>query len=108
MSSQTKAMSSQLGNKIRVLREEQGLLLRQLASSLEMDTAQLSKIERGERQAKKETVIRIAEILQSNESDLLTLWLADQIYDVVKNEDNALQAMMVAEDSVKYQISQKK
>lgn len=101
-------MSSQLGNKIRVLREGQGLLLRQLASSLEMDTAQLSKIERGERQAKKETVIRIAEILKIKENDLLTLWLADQIYDVVKNEDNALQAMMVAEDSVKYQISKKK
>jgi transcriptional regulator with XRE-family HTH domain len=101
-------MSSQLGNKIRVLREEQGLLLRQLASSLEMDTAQLSKIERGERQAKKETVIKIAEILKNKEDELLTLWLADQIYEVVKNQDNALQAMMVAEDSVKYQISKKK
>ena len=67
-----------------------------------MDTAQLSKIERGERQAKKETVIKVAKILKVKEDDLLTLWLADQIYDVVKNEDNALKAMLVAEDSVKY------
>ena len=51
-------MSSQFGNKIRTLREEQNLLLRQVASILEMDTAQLSKIERGERQAKKETVLK--------------------------------------------------
>ena len=95
-------MSSQVGNRIRIRREEQNLLLRQVAPMLEMDTAQLSKIERGERQAKKETVIKVAKILKVKEDDLLTLWLADQIYDVVKNEDNALKAMLVAEDSVKY------
>jgi len=42
-------MGSQFGNRIRILREEQNLLLRQVAPMLEMDTAQLSKIERGER-----------------------------------------------------------
>lgn len=46
-------MNSQFGNKIRILREEQKMLLRQLAPLLDMDTAQLSKIERGERNAKK-------------------------------------------------------
>lgn len=95
-------MSSQFGNKIRTLREEQNLLLRQVASILEMDTAQLSKIERGERHAKKETVLKIALIFKVNDDDLLTLWLADQIYDVVKNEKNALKAMMVAEEKVEY------
>ena len=101
-------MNSQFGNKIRTLREEQNLLLRQVASILEMDTAQLSKIERGERQAKKDTVLKIAVILKVQEKELLTLWLADQIYDVVKDDENALQAMMVAEDSVKYEIRKKK
>jgi transcriptional regulator with XRE-family HTH domain len=95
-------MSSQFGNKIRTLREEQNLLLRQVASILEMDTAQLSKIERGERQAKKETVLKIAVILKVKDDELLTLWLADQIYDVVKDEKNALKAMMVAEEKVEY------
>jgi transcriptional regulator with XRE-family HTH domain len=95
-------MSSQFGNKIRTLREEQNLLLRQVASILEMDTAQLSKIERGERQAKKETVLKIAVIFKVKDDELLTLWLADQIYDVVKDEKNALKAMMVAEEKVEY------
>jgi transcriptional regulator with XRE-family HTH domain len=62
-------MSSQFGNKIRTLREEQNLLLRQVASILEMDTAQLSKIERGERQAKKETVLKIAVILKVKDGE---------------------------------------
>ena len=101
-------MKNQFGNKIRALREEQNLLLRQVASILEMDTAQLSKIERGDRQANKETVLKIAVILKVQEKVLLTLWLADQIYDVVKDDENALQAMMVAEDIVKYEIKKKK
>ena len=83
-------MNSQFGNRIRIIREEQKLLLRQVAPLLDMDTALLSKIERGERQAKKETVLKIAKILKIKSDELLTLWLADQIYDVVKDEDNAL------------------
>ena len=97
-------MNSQFGNKIRVLREEKKMLLRHLAPLLDMDTAQLSKIERGERNAKKETVLKLAEILKISPDELVTLWLADQIYDVVKDENTALKAMMVAEESVKYSI----
>ena len=41
-------------------------------------------------------------ILNVNSDELVTLWLADQICEVVKDEKNALLAMMVAEDSVKY------
>ena len=95
-------MKSKFGDKIRNLRGKQKLLLRELAPLLEMDTAQLSKIERGERQAKKETVFKIAKILNINSDELVTLWLADQICEVVKDEKNALLAMMVAEESVKY------
>ena len=101
-------MNSQFGNKIRILREEQKMLLLQLAPLLDMDTAQLSKIERGERNAKKETVLKLADILKVTPDDLVTLWLADQIFDVVKDETTALKAMMVAEESVKYSIDKKK
>lgn len=95
-------MASKFGHKIRTLRSKQKRLLREVASLLYMDTAQLSKIERGERTAKKDTVLRMAEILNVNPDELLTLWLADQICYVVKDEKNALLAMMVAEESVKY------
>ena len=93
-------MNSQFGNKIRILREEQKMLLRQLAPLLDMDTAQLSKIERGERNAKKETVLKLAEILKVVPDELVTLWLADQIYDVVKDEKMANEAMQVAEKKI--------
>lgn len=40
------------GKKIKELREEHGLLQRQLSAALEIDTPMYSKIERGERKAK--------------------------------------------------------
>ncbi len=41
------------GNKIRNLREEKGLLLRQVVAALEIDTTTISKTERDDRQAKR-------------------------------------------------------
>ena len=72
------------GNKIKELRDEQGLLQRQLAAVLEIDTPMFSKIERGDRRAKREQVIKLAELLHQDENEMLTLWLADKVLDVVK------------------------
>lgn len=83
-----------LGERIKELREGKGLLQRQLAATLEIDTPMFSKIERGERKAKREQVTILAKLLATPESDLLTLWLADQVYDVIKDEE-------VAEDVLK-------
>ena len=58
----------------------------QLAALLEIDTPMFSKIERGERPAKRPQVIAIAKILTADENELLTLWLADKILDVIENE----------------------
>ena len=49
-----------LGNKIRSLRDEQGILQRQVAAYLEIDTPMFSKIERGDRRAKRSQVIQMA------------------------------------------------
>ena len=93
-------MNSQFGERIRELREKQNLYLRQVAPLLEMDTAQLSKIEKGLRQIKREQISIIAEILKANSDELMTLWLADQIYAVVKDEKLANEAMQVAEKNI--------
>jgi len=91
-----------LGQKIRELREKQNLLLRQLAASLEVDTALISKIERGERKASKQQVINIAKFLKANEEELLTLWLADKIeLTIVEEPKIAYQAMKLANKKLK-------
>ncbi len=79
-----------LGKRIKELREEQKLLQRQLAAVLEIDTPMFSKIERGDRRAKREQVITLAQQFKVDERELLTLWLADKILDIVENENNSL------------------
>lgn len=86
-------MANQFGSKIKELREANGLLQRQVASQLEIDTPMLSKIERGERKAKKEQVLQFAKLYKADKDDLLTLWLADQLYDVIEGEALADEAL---------------
>lgn len=87
-------------DKIRQLREGKQLLQRQLASALEIDTPMYSKIERGSRPAKREQVISLAKLLSIDEQELLTLWLADKIIDVVKDEKTGMSALKMAEKSI--------
>lgn len=93
-----------LGNRIKELRESQGLLQRQLSAQLEIDTPMFSKIERGERRAKREQVLKIAELLKADEQELLALWLADQILEITTDEEQALQALKMAEKEIKNKI----
>lgn len=91
-----------LGQKIRAIRESQNLLLRQVAAELEVDTALMSKIERGDRNASKQQVIEIAKYLKANEEELLTLWLADRIESTIVEEPTiAYQAMKIANKKLK-------
>ena len=75
------------GKKLRELRDEQGVLQRQLAALLEIDTPMFSKIERGDRRAKREHVIKLAEYLHQDEKEMLTLWLADKVLDAVGDDE---------------------
>jgi transcriptional regulator with XRE-family HTH domain len=90
-------MATQFGERIRELRTKQNMLLRQLASLLDVDTSIISKVERGDRQLKKEQIPLLAQILKADVEELQTLWLADQIYAVVKDEKFANEAMQVAD-----------
>ena len=78
------------GNKIKELREEQGLLQRQLAVVLGVDVPMFSKIERGDRHAKREQVIILAQQFKVDERELLTLWLADKVLDALEEDDDRL------------------
>lgn len=75
------------GNKIKALRDEQEVLQRQLAAYLEIDTPMFSKIERGDRRAKRSQVIMLAEYFHVDEKEMLTLWLADKILDALEGEE---------------------
>ena len=76
-------------DKIKQFRGQKQMPQRQLAAALEIDTATYCKIERGERRAKREQVYLLADLFETDKNALLNLWLAEQIYSVVKDEENA-------------------
>lgn len=94
-------MKIRFGERIRTLRESQNLYLRQVAPLLEMDTAQLSKIEKGLRQLKKEQIPILANILKADKKELETLWLADQLMQLVKDEPTADEALKTVSKNIK-------
>lgn len=71
---------------IKQLREQLQFPQRKLAEALNIDSATYCKIEKGERKVKKEQVVIIAKQLKADKDELLSLWLADQVSEVVKNE----------------------
>ena len=96
-------MSTIFGNKIRTLREEKQIPQRQLAAALEIDTATYCKIEKGDRRAKREQVTRLADLLEVDSKELIRLWSADKVYDIIAEEEEATQILnVVAESIVKY------
>ena len=58
-----------------------------MAAYLEIDTPMFSKIERGDRRAKRSQVIQMATYFKVNEKEMLTLWLADKVLDALEDED---------------------
>jgi transcriptional regulator with XRE-family HTH domain len=90
--------------RIRQLREQRQLPQRKVAEALDIDSATYCKIERGERRARKEHLSILAELLQSDREELLTLWLADQIVEVVEDEQAvADKALIVAKENINKQ-----
>lgn len=72
--------------RIKQLREELKLPQRKLAEALDIDSATYCKFEKGERKVKREQVLIIAKLLQTDKKELLTLWLADQVSATMENE----------------------
>ena len=71
---------------IKLLREQLQLPQRKLAEALGIDSATYCKIEKGERRAKREQIVKLAELLQTETDELLSLWLADQVTAVIADD----------------------
>jgi transcriptional regulator with XRE-family HTH domain len=89
------------GETVRDLRESKGLLLRQVAAFLEVDTAFLSKMERNEKKANRQQVQKLAKALETTEKELMTLWLSDKIIETLNDESEALNALKLTEKRLK-------
>lgn len=91
-----------LGELVRELREKRNIPLRTVSAYLDVDPAILSKVERGQRKPTKEQVIKLAEYFKVSKTDLIVAWLSDKIVYEMENEEQALKALHVAEQKIKY------
>lgn len=90
------------GDIIKIERENKGLLLRQVASALDIDQAIVSKFERGERKPSKEQVEKFAKFYDLDKNKLITSWLSDQIANTIYYQENIGEVLKVAEEKAIY------
>jgi transcriptional regulator with XRE-family HTH domain len=101
-------VSKTIGTILRELREEKGLLLREVGAQLSLDPTILSKIEQDKRMPTKEQVKALSSFYKHQKNNVIIAWLSDKLFYEVQDEDLALQAMQVAEEKVRFNIKGKK
>lgn len=94
-----------IGKLIRQLRIEKGYPLRKVAAFLDIDQAILSKMERGYRKIKKEQVIKLAKFFKYDEKEMLKIYLSDKILYEIREDENALEALKIAESVLEYRAT---
>ena len=102
MTSQNTERRNQFGKRLKSLRENAKIPQRVVAGILQIDSPMLSKIERGKRKAKKSQIELFANLFKTDAEELYTLWLAEQLLELIEGETFALKALQVAEDEVQY------
>lgn len=96
-------------NSIRTLRENRRVPQRELANALGIDVPLYSRIERGERPVKREQISVIAKVLNTDEQELLKLWLADQVSAVLGSESEiANEVIDIAKSDINKMATSKK
>lgn len=83
-----------LSDRLKELRKQCDLPQRKVAAALDIDTATYCKIENGNYSPNREQVVLLASILHSKEKELLILWMADQLKEIMEtNKDIAKEAI---------------
>lgn len=95
-------MKETLGQYIRQLRTEKEMTLTQLAAQLNMDSANLSKIENGKRDIDEKRLEKLASIFNLDNSNLKAEYFSEMIAKKIYQSDCIEETLMLAEQKVKY------
>jgi len=98
----TSLMKTTFGEYIRLLRNKNELTLTQLAAKLNLDSANLSKIENGKREFDEKRLPILAEIFKINLMELQNEYVTDQIGKHIYETNCTKQLLEVAEEKAEY------
>ena len=95
-------MNTTFGEYIRFLRTEKGLTLTQLAAKLDLDSANLSKIENGKRDFDEKRLSKLARIFGVHIIELRNEYISDQLGKQIYEMNCTKQLLKVAEEKAEY------
>lgn len=98
----TSRMKTSFGEYIRKLRTENGMTLTQLAAQLELDSANLSKIENGKRDFDEKRLEKLATVFSLKLDDIKTEFFSDLFAKKIYENNCSMETLMVAEEKVNY------
>jgi transcriptional regulator with XRE-family HTH domain len=98
----TSQMKVTFGEYIRNLRNLNGLTLTQLAAKLDLDSANLSKIENGKRDFDEKRISKLAKEFRLNVKELRKEFVSDQIAKQIYECDCTKEMLEVAEEKAEY------
>ena len=78
--------------RIRTLRNQQGILQRALAKAIGVDVPMYSRYEHGERRPKREQVVKLARLLKTDADELVALWLAEEAVNTIGHDKMSARA----------------
>src|SRR5690554_5068686 len=104
----TSLVKTTFGEYIRLLRTEKQLTLTQLAAKLDLDSANLSKIENGKRDFDEKRLPKLAKIFGLKLKELRNEYVTDQIAKQIYETDCTKQLLQVAEEKAEYRRMLKK
>jgi DNA adenine methylase len=90
------------GEKLRKIREDNGMPLRKLAALLDIDQSTLSKIERNERKGNPMLIDKISKIFKTDKNEFQISYVSDKIAFELLKEEYSLDILKVAEEKIAY------
>lgn len=101
----TSRMKTSFGEYIRQLRIKSGMTLTQLAAKLELDSANLSKIENGKREFDEKRLEKLATVFSLKLDDIKTEFFSDLFAKKIYANNCSIETLIAAEEKVNYLIS---
>jgi transcriptional regulator with XRE-family HTH domain len=91
-----------IGTKISKIRKQKGMSQEALSDLSKINLRTLQRIEKDENEPRGNTLKQICEALKTPIEELESLWLANKVYSIVRDEESALSALKVAEEQITY------
>jgi transcriptional regulator with XRE-family HTH domain len=90
-----------LGEKLKEIRESKGLLQRQVAAELDVDTAYISKMENNDKPVSKSHLEALAKVYDLPESELMPFWLGEKVLHVLETHGYSIEALNLVIKKIK-------